>query len=245
MSFTLIELLVVIAIIAILAAMLLPALSSARKRARTISCVSQLKTVGSCMAFYTQDYKEWVYSSRDTTSGTSRWWPNFIGEYLGYAYEANVFSYRAKGTLTGSENDKKTFFRCPLESWAPPTPAASDFYNRGQFGLQGCSYGENVWLGSDWSNPTYVPRNLSSIATPSQMAAHICCKMKSDKTSSATASIGNIDWEPSTKDNISTYHGDAKSSPCSFVDGHVSQVLISSWVKSDDNLPFRQGRNNK
>jgi prepilin-type N-terminal cleavage/methylation domain-containing protein len=76
-AFTLIELLVVIAIIAILAAILFPFRSGARRNARRTSCVSNLKQLGLGVSMYSQDN-----DGRYPMSSGAQRWPNYIFPYV-------------------------------------------------------------------------------------------------------------------------------------------------------------------
>ena len=84
-SFTLIELLVVIAIIAILAAILLPALNSARERGRSTNCVSNGKQLYVALNFYAENYEGYCPTSYNATQNEALWnwgWQFYLDGFI-------------------------------------------------------------------------------------------------------------------------------------------------------------------
>lgn len=152
-TFTLIELLVVISIIAILASMLLPALSKAKEKSKTISCQSSLKQIGTAVFGYVGDYSEYLPHAGDSSStrldGASICWKAQVAPYLGIT---ELSKYKLEHGI----------FNCPSQK----NTCVLGYGDNGFYG----GYGWNWRYLGYRDDPVYEPAwcKISSISKPSQ-----------------------------------------------------------------------------
>lgn len=244
-GFTLVELLVVVAIVAVLAALLFPALTIAREHARTTACLSNLRQIGAGFLLYANDHQGHIPACGDRNAGL--WIPNLLAD----EHYLTAPKAPAAGITKGP-----SVFRCPSglddrisgnacngcwnwinrEETLRPWRSTANRPAPGM-GPHDCWYGVNGvdGLGSGWKHPNnYVVTPNDPWPTLLRIQQPVRAVNMMDGSLGLHAFMHNAGQTPG---RISPRHGRAKLTNVLFFDGHVETILYEVALNTAAPVP--------